>query len=342
MSGPASSCPAHKAWRRFSGTVTRANQVSAVGAAVVSLALGALGCQARRHAVSAGVPHPRQELIAEIKNFEKQLGFEETNNFSRHSGKTAADYRCYYTGKLELPDTYEKLRIKRGSKDGCQIDELRNDVFFYAPEAVASGNTPITGMLSEASPERIMVLVPHEDFHNDNQLRKLPTAMSEAASTLVAFLTASEFARDKFGAGSPEHGKLKPEAELFLRKAELVNAYHLEISTLYEDHRAKRVTRQEALQTKKKLFNELEEECRAIGPKPASFNPCPAVLNNAGLAFDRTYTKRYPLLYRAFNKQECGLAETIQALRELANDERVRQAQPDSIEGIVKTILAAE
>ena len=143
-------------------------------------------------------------------------------------------------------------------------------------------------------------------------------------------------------AGSTEHGKLKREAELFLRKAELVNAYHLEISTLYEDHRLKRVTRQEALQTKKKLFNELEEECRLIGPKPASFNPCPAVLNNAGLAFDRTYTKRYPLLYRAFNKQEHGLAGPIEALRELANSEQFKQAEPDSIEGIVETILTGE
>ena len=167
-------------------------------------------------------------------------------------------------------------------------------------EVAASGNTPVTGSLSQASPERVMVVVPHEDFHNDKQLRKLPAAMGEAASTLAGFLTAIQFSRDKFGANSPEHKKLAQEADLFLRKAELVNAYHSEVSALYDAHRSKQITKLEALAKKEKLFSELEEKCRAILPKPASFNPCPAAGNNAGLAFDRTYTQRYPLLYGAF------------------------------------------
>ena len=308
----------------------------------VSLALGALGCQSRRHAVSRGVPHPRQELIAEIKDFEKQLGFQETNNFSRHSDNAAADYRCYYTGKLELPETYEDLRMKNGTRDGCRVDESKYDVFFYAMEAAASGDTPVSGLLSEASPERVMVVVPHEDFHNDKQMRKLPAAMSEAASTLVGFLTASEFARDKFGANSPEHNKLAQEADLFLRKAELVNAYHSEISALYGAHRSKQLTKLEALAKKEKLFSELEEKCRAVLPRPASFNSCPAAANNAGLAFDRTYTQRYPLLYVALKAQPRGLAETIQRLRELPNNEQLKQAKPDSIEGIVEAILTGK
>ena len=28
-----------------------------------------------------------------------------------------------------------------------------------------------------------------------------------------------------------------------------------------------------------------------------SFNKCPAAMNNAGLAFDRTYTRHYPMLH---------------------------------------------
>ena len=296
MRGPASRQKPQSVMRpaRIPGATRRPPRMLTIGAGIVclgvSLALGALGCQSRRHAVSRGAPHPRQELIADIKDFEKQLGFQETNNFSRHSDKAAADYRCYYTGKLELPETYEGLRVKGGSRDGCRVDESKYDVFFYAMEAAASGNTPVTGLLSQASPERVMVVVPHEDFHNDKQLRKLPAAMGEAASTLVGFLTASQFSRDKFGANSPEHKKLAQEADLFLRKAELVNACHSEIRALYDAHRSKQITKLEALAKKERLFSELEERCRAILPKPASFNPCPAAGNNAGLAFDRTYT----------------------------------------------------
>ena len=339
----------------------RRRRIPAIGAVVVSLGagslgavsqravslgacllLGAFGCQSRRIAVSQGTPHPRQELISEIKDFENQVGFQTTKNFSRHSDKTAADYRCYYTGKLELPDSYEKLRLKGGTRDGCRVKESKYDVFFYALEAAASGNTAVTVSLSEASPERVMVVVPHEDFHNDKQLQKLPAAMSEAASTLVGFLTASEFALEKFGAGSPEHTRLAQEAQLFLAKAELVNAYHSEISALYAAHGEKRITRREALAKKEELFDELEVKCRAILPKPVSFNSCPAVGNNAGLAFDRTYTERYPLLHKAFTAKPRGLAETIQRLRELANDQRLTQSGPDSMHAIVAAILDAE
>lgn len=32
-------------------------------------------------------------------------------------------------------------------------------------------------------------------------------------------------------------------------------------------------------------------------PVALAYNPCPAVLNNAGLAFDSTYTRPYPLIF---------------------------------------------
>ena len=91
MRGPASRQKPHSVMRpaRIPGANRRPLQMLTIGAGIVclgvSLALGALGCQSRRHAVSRGAPHPRQELVAEIKDFEKQLGFQETNNFSRHS-----------------------------------------------------------------------------------------------------------------------------------------------------------------------------------------------------------------------------------------------------------------
>jgi hypothetical protein len=83
----------------------------------------------------------------------------------------------------------------------------------------------------------------------------------------------------------------------FFRKALIVNTYYDRVSELYKSFRAGALSEAEALARKSELFAELEHACSAISPDPVSFNKCPAALNNAGLAFDRTYTRHYPLMY---------------------------------------------
>jgi hypothetical protein len=46
-----------------------------------------------------------------------------------------------------------------------------------------------------------------------------------------------------------------------------------------------------------------------------SFNKCLAVNNNAGLAFDRTYTEYYPLAYQIFVAEGRDPKVTIEAIR---------------------------
>jgi len=90
--------------------------------------------------------------------------------------------------------------------------------------------------------------------------------------------------------GAPAEG----EARVFLKKARVVNVYYDKLSALYRSFRERHVTRVQALDEKQKLFDELQQQCAAIVPEPVSFNKCPAAMNNAGLAFDRTYTREYP------------------------------------------------
>ena len=99
-------------------------------------------------------------------------------------------------------------------------------MFFYPVQAVASGEETITVALAEAPTERILVVVPHEDFHNQPEARKAPTEVAEAAATLVGFLTASAFAKERFGPESTAFRMLDRDAELFLRKSLVVNRYY--------------------------------------------------------------------------------------------------------------------
>jgi predicted aminopeptidase len=240
------------------------------------------------------------EVIGELKAFEEALGGRETENFLRYSNRPTADERCYVTGKLDLPEYYSGLRLVREDAARCTARSGDFDVFFYPVQAVASGEEPVSVALSEAPVERVLVVVPHEDFHNQPELRKAPTEVAEAAATLVGFVTASGFAKEKYGTDSTIFRRVDGDAALFLHKSVIVNRYYDELRGVYEAFRSGALTEQQALDGKADLFAELQESCSSIAPDPISFNKCPAVMNNAGLAFDRTYTGSYPVLHELY------------------------------------------
>ncbi|MDW8354182.1 MAG: aminopeptidase [Bryobacterales bacterium] len=256
-----------------------------------------------------------QDIIGAWKQYQRALGLPETGNFRKRAESRQAFYRCYYTGKLELPDSYDRLRLVEGTASGCAVNQEEYDVFFYPIEAVADGAAPVTGSLEAAAPERQAVVVAHEDFHE--MLHRLPVHLAEAAATLAGFVVAAQFARDTAGPDSELARALADEAKLFFRKAEIVNRYHARLSEIYARARAGKLSREQALTIKRGLFAALERECLAIAPKPRTFNPCPAALNNAGLAFDYTYTKHYPLLYRSFDALGGALSSFLDKIKSL-------------------------
>jgi hypothetical protein len=111
---------------------------------------------------SSSVDHPRpaRELIDGIKDFETTIGLPKTRNFEDNADTVKSYYRCYYTGPLELPESYDELKLRQGSESGCGMDPRKYDVFFYAMQAAGSGQTPVTSSLAQSSAERILVVVP--------------------------------------------------------------------------------------------------------------------------------------------------------------------------------------
>ena len=261
----------------------------------------------------------RKDLISAVKRLEKKLGFRKTKNFYKESAESAVAYRCYYTGKLELPDSYSKLQLVAGTKAGCPVDPQKYDVFFYPMDANASGKTPVSATLEHESMERFLVVVPHEDFHASKELRKLPETWGEASATLIGFLTATEVARQQFGENSEVYQNLQREPELFARKAEIVNRFFAQLRQLYASAHAGQISVRDALAQKQQDFEELHQACVAISPMPRSFNRCPAANNNAGLVFDETYTKYYPLMYQLYLEERCELRPTVDALQRVMN-----------------------
>jgi hypothetical protein len=284
---------------------------------ILILAAASAACSLNKPVATIPPSPPSQALVADMKAFEQTLGVEATNNFLKYSAIRRAIHRCYFTGKLELPRSYRDLHLVQGSDAGCSVDIERYDVFFYPAEAVATGASPVTPALANAPLERLLVVVPHEDFHNQAETRGSSPEEAEAAATLIGFLTASEFAKDRYGEGSQAFQRLDREARLFLQKASIVNLYHDKVTALYSSFRSGAITRKTALGRKEELFLALERECAAIVPDPVSFNKCPAAMNNAGLAFDNTYTRQYPAMFDRYERLGEDTRATILDLRRL-------------------------
>jgi len=265
---------------------------------------------------AASTPTPTfttRTLIAALKAYEARVGFAPTGNFATTTNEPFPG-RCYYTGKLELPDSYQGLRVVGAANGRCAIDESQYDVFAYALETAATGSSAVTPALEGATLERLLMLVPHEDFHNQPEAQRAPPPLAEAAATLAGFVAAAGFAREQFGPDTPTYRHLAAEAELFARKARVVNEHHRQVADLYAAHRAGRVPLDQALELKGRLFQALAQACLAVSPAPVSFNRCPPVLNNAGLAFDRTYTRDYQVLFD--RTRQLDVTGTVRALRE--------------------------
>jgi hypothetical protein len=278
-------------------------------------------------------PRPARELIEGIKDYESTLGFTKTHNFDRDSATLRAYYRCYYTEPLQLPESYDKLKLREGAASGCSIDPRKYDVFFYGVEAVASGKTPVTTTLKREPPERVLVVVPHEDFH---MCKDLPPAVAEAAATLIGFLAAADYAHQAFGPDSPVYRNLAGEPERFLDKALLVNRYYDELFSVYQRRRNHEISSPEAFAVKNRLFAQLRAECQAM-PDAHSFNKCLGADNNAGLAFDRTYTRFYPLLYQLYQARGRDVRATIESLDELL---KPRSLSEEEAAGRIRTAAA--
>jgi len=255
----------------------------------------------------ASVAEQSADAIARIKEYENRVGLRPTKNFRRQSNKEYAEYRCYFTGRLELPGSYDELRMKRGSKKGCRVDRDEYDVFFYPMEAAATGKAPVTASLAQATPERMTMVVIHEDLHQHHEESTLPASVTEAASTLMSLVLSAGLNK------SPAPS----EADLFLEKAHVINHHYKQMRQLYASVNTGNFHEHAALEQKQKLFDRLQAECRNLSGRPVSFDNCPGALNNAGLAFDYTYTRHYPILHKLYVASGRDASVTMQRVQNI-------------------------
>jgi len=285
----------------------------ALSLVLAGLFLLAPACATRRASLAVQ-PSPDPEIAA-LQEFARQAGYMSTGNFKRRDPGARAFYRCYYTGKLELPDSYAGLKWVEGNAEGCPLNPEEYDIFFYPMEAVASGTVPVTASLEEAERERKWMVVAHEDFHNDPMVERLPVEVAEAVATLTGFLTVRAFFER---AGWPPLScPVDQEAARFYEKSLAVNRLFVALRNLYSSYEQGQLSRRQALDRKQQLFEQFQRTCRSERGRGCTFDPCLSQANNAALAFEATYTRWYPVLYEAYLRFRPPLEDWIRAMRQL-------------------------
>lgn len=258
-----------------------------------------------------------------MQETERELGLAPTGNFARSGA--ALRGLCYYSHALRLPADYGGLRFRYARDGRCPVDTGKDDVFFYRPEAVAGIEVAITPELSVADPARADFVVSHEDFHDQPGMSEMLVDFKEAAAALAGFLVAAEHARFEGQSGEGPLG----DVERFLKKAELINRFHQRLTEFYAARRAGEADRTRTLELKRTVFVELERQCQALEPGRA-FSRCPGAFNNAALAFDATYTRRYPLLFRLWEATGRNPVRTLEMLRRDLPEALARRGDPQA------------
>lgn len=248
---------------------------------------------------------PREELIKEIKIFEKKIGFTKDIHFHWYDPSQKAIYLCYYTESLKIPLGYgdDKMFFQRADETGCYIDATRYDVYFYKAQAVARSGIgmPITkSLLEEKSFERFISVIFHEDYHEEFPIPF--GAIDESSAMIIGLVASIDFAREKFGEDSEVYKNLLREPEFYLQKSLMTNRYFDRFYMMYYEYETGVISKKEVLGQKEKLFAELRSECVSMNRQyeQKTFNFCPSEFNNAGLGFAVTYTRHYPKMYEAY------------------------------------------
>ena len=160
------------------------------------------------------------QLIEEIKEFERELGFVETENFRTYSPETEAYHYLFYTSSTQLPHSLDDpaLIAAIGTRDSVSLDYQKYDAFFYSIPSVAGEGTPVTESLMQAPLDRFIQIIFHEDWHEQVDL---PLGLEEPSAEIIGYTAAMLFTRKKFGQDSQVYGTLEKQLDNKLRESEV-------------------------------------------------------------------------------------------------------------------------
>jgi len=246
----------------------------------------------------------RLELIAELKAFEKGLGFAGTENFKTYSPEIDAYHYLFYTSSTHLPYSLDDpaLIAAIGTRDSVSLDYQKYDAYFYAIPSVAGEGTPVTDSLLQEPLYRFIQIICHEDWHEQVDL---PLGLEEPSAEIFGYAAARLFAGEKYGRGATVYETLGNSLDNRFRESEVYGEYYDKLSALYTQYQKGELSEMDMLTRKAQLLDAMGDELYGIwGGRPEQ-------LNNAFIAFQMTYLRHLPLMYQVLQANGSDLSKTI-------------------------------
>jgi len=275
------------------------------------LVVGA-GCNLLKDATTR-LPGPRlyekgAALIGGIRDFERRIGFRETDNFQDLDNATESYPFCGFVSRLHLPYSYEDPAIQwREVKAEAECRTLAGagaDTYFGQSEALGEIGTPVTTSMLAGSLVRFVYLIFHEDCHDQFDL---PMGVEEALCNVIAYhaMTAHAAERQQFNA--LERVAMRRYSQRESERTRAAKAYYEQLETVYARHARGELTEQALLDERAGLFARAE---KSLAWDKGS-------LNNVGIASDMTYSRHFPFLESVFVALNRDLAATVAFFRKV-------------------------
>jgi len=246
-------------------------------------------------------------LLAELREFERGIGFRATANFTDTARDQASFPFCGHAPQLVLPWSYEDPAIHWSDTDNeadCRERAAGGDIFFRQLEARGESATPVTTAMLAGKLDRFVYLVIHEDCHDQFEL---PYGVEETVCDFITHQAMIAFARGKYSPGSREQRSIVRYAESQAAMSLATIDVYQRIEALYARHQRGEIAADALLRERQVIY--------AAAERPLGFSA--GALNNVSLASNMTYSRYYPQVEEAFAANGRDLGRTVAFFRKV-------------------------
>lgn len=277
------------------------------------------------------LPAPRSQdessgLLAELRAFERRIGFAPTNNFRSFSGERRNYPFCGHVSHFYLPYSYEDPGIKWydvPTEAECRADANGADVTYGTSEAVAERETPLTGAMLVAPLHRFIYLVLHEDCHEQFAL---PYGVEEALCEVLTYRAMAAFGAERFRTLAAERLAIERLARQGATHSRITVASYERLAALYDRHERAVLPAPALLKERARIFRSAEKQL--AWPRGS--------MNNVWIANAMTYSRHYALAERVLGTLGGDLERTVAFFR------HVDKVKPAPAEIVVRYELAGD
>jgi hypothetical protein len=262
------------------------------------------GCERIREFLNPPPPDVSNEwaaLLAEVRAFERRIGFRETENFRSFSEDHAAFPFCGYVSRFYLPYSYQDTAIRwldSATEEECREAGRDADTYFGFVEAWGESATPITPSMIGSRLDRFLYLVIHEDCHDQFDL---PFGIEEALCNVITYKGIAAFSAERYGRFARANRAVQRYAETQVEITRVTIDYYERLAALYARHQRAELSSEALLRERGAIF---QQAARALARGEDE-------MNNVTIANEMTYSRHYPFLESVFDAMERDLARTV-------------------------------